>query len=900
LRDLGAPAVGLGTELDTPAPSGYIERPAEDIDDEGKHIFVRGADNQLFERLDGDITINLPRWESRTRTADPDVRGDPVVAVTTAPLTVHAVSASGRNSLVSWQFEIREGTSASQPNRRAVLLDEDQASETDDAYVGFDLEIVPTSGPGESRPIVAYDGLRRLVRVNPPLSALPDTSSDCVIDAENLGHPRADTTRLLALHDPVTDGRTARAAALRIDGDFLNLNDVDFYSRRTGVVSLAPPHPSAPFDFAMYAEVLDEPTEHRVAEDSTTVPELSWEYWNGRGWLSLDVTDTTGDLLANGSVRFVVPESIEATEVAGQESFWIRARLVGGDYGRETFKIVNNTVVSEKNSLRPPKVRTLEVFYDAPLEPPGACVTFNNLDYVDQTAAIRSSGAHFRPFEPLENTSLALFFGFDRSFSAGPVRLLLDAVERDYDESRPPEFEWRFRRDRRWKLLDADDGSAALTRQGVLTLSASEALTQETRFNESLFWIRGALVSDRASYPRPVVRGVFLNTVWAVHGETVTEEIIGSGDGEPNQIHAFRHATVLGGEDLRVREVLSEQERGQIERLDGKDAVVDREDVGGTWVRWKETAALFESGPRDRVFELDRATGTIRFGDGVNGSIPPAGADNIRAFRYRAGGGAAGNVDAGRLEALATAVAGIDSVFNPTAAGGGSDTADTEAMLTIGPRRISHGDRAVSADDFEELALEASRQVARVRCLASTNLTRSGEGRRDPCDPAQRHEAAHAPGWISLIIVPNSPDPRPCPSIELRRSVRDYLRERAPVSAAIAERIVVRPPDYVEITIEAEIFVRSIEVASLAKSMAQTALDELLHPIRGGPDETGWDFGRPLFKSDVFATLERIALIDRVENLLFRFSGGTHRDRVAIGPNELPASGPHRLEVRRA
>jgi predicted phage baseplate assembly protein len=288
-------------------------------------------------------------------------------------------------------------------------------------------------------------------------------------------------------------------------------------------------------------------------------------------------------------------------------------------------------------------------------------------------------------------------------------------VERDYDESRPPEFEWRFRRDRRWKLLDADDGSAALTRQGVLTLSASEALTQETRFNESLFWIRGALVSDRASYPRPVVRGVFLNTVWAVHGETVTEEIIGSGDGEPNQIHAFRHATVLGGEDLRVREVLSEQERGQIERLDGKDAVVDREDVGGTWVRWKETAALFESGPRDRVFELDRATGTIRFGDGVNGSIPPAGADNIRAFRYRAGGGAAGNVDAGRLEALATAVAGIDSVFNPTAAGGGSDTADTEALLTIGPRRISHGDRAVSADDFEELALEASRQVARVR-----------------------------------------------------------------------------------------------------------------------------------------------------------------------------------------
>ena len=82
-------------------------------------------------------------------------------------------------------------------------------------------------------------------------------------------------------------------------------------------------------------------------------------------------------------------------------------------------------------------------------------------------------------------------------------------------------------------------------------------------------------------------------------------------------------------------------------------------------------------------------------------------------------------------------------------------------MLTIGPRRISHRDRAVSAQDFEELALEASRQVAKARCLTATNLVRAGTARRDPCDAGQRHTPLGARGWVSLIVVPDSTDARP-------------------------------------------------------------------------------------------------------------------------------------------
>lgn len=906
------PDISADSESEAHAPSGFLEdAAAADVDHEGKHIFVRGADNRLYERLDAEVTLGSGEWKDRTRLGDPPLRDSPAVCVDDRGdvAAIHVVSASSRNSLVIWELEVISGTVAADARQLAVLISP-PASSDDKNYTGQPMRVTDGGVNDETRNVIAYDGGRRLARLDVAVTFLPFTigsAYNCLVGGQVIGAVENGTEDLFALHSPIADGRIDRPISLRLAGDFAS---PAFRSRRTGVVSIGlADHPATGDSFVLYAELVPDQTEFLSADDASTVPELSWEYWNGRGWLSLAVADGTRNLLANGDAVFDVPKSIEPTEVAGQENFWIRVRLVGGDYGRETFRVDSATgkVISEKSTLRPPKVRLLRIRYQSPSVPPGACLTFNNLDYLDQTAAGQLGGARFRPFERLErypNRSLTVYLGFDKPFKTGPVRLLVDAAEREFDESRPPELDWRFRKDRQWKELDADDGTVALTRQGLLTLSASEELTRETRFGQPLYWIRGSLRTDRGSsgadYPLPLLRGIFLNTVGAVQGETISEEIVGSSDGEPNQLHRFMHADVLDGEDLRVREALSAEEQERIEREDGRDRVVVREDLGGTWVRWRETLALFDAGPDDRVYLIDRAAGRVQFGDGIHGRIPPAGIDNIRAFRYRTGGGAIGNVPAGKIEALGTAVAGVESVFNPIAAGGGSDKATTEDMLKIGPRRISHRDRAVSAEDFEELAQEASRQVAKVRCLGVTNLARLGTGQPDPCDETQRHQALPALGWVSLIVVPDSPDPHPCPSLELRRTVKDFLRRRAPSVLAASDRIVVRPPDYVVVGVTADLYVTSLEQAAAVETRARKALEKFLHPLRGGADGTGWEFGRPLWKSDVFALLERIDLIDRVESLQFRFRGRTDPDRVVIGPNELIASGQHQLAVKKA
>jgi hypothetical protein len=789
------------------------------------------------------------------------------------------------------------------PDHSAVLLG-DGASAVNRAYAGKSFDV--TAGPGSANPaenIDAYDGAQRVARLANPLAVLPTLASQCAVDGAPIGPARNGSGRAFLVHDPPTaaDLLNGTATSIQINGTDVAL---DFYSRPTGVVSLSPVAINPGDGYVLEAEVITLATEFRSIEPSSSVPELSWEYWNGRGWLSLSVIDRTRNLLASDTVTFTVPRSIESTEVAGQDNFWIRARLVGGDYGRETFKVVGDKVVSEKSTLRPPKIQKLSVRYVASPVTPETCVTFNNLEYLDQTAACQLEGAQFEPFVPLEDKSVTIFFGFEQPFTSGPVRLLLDAAERDYRRDAPPAFAWFFRRDHTWQPLDAEDDSVALTRPGILTLSASSALTLESRFGQPLFWVKGTLRTDRgggaADYPLPLVRGLYLNTARAIQGETVTDEIVASSDGEPGQRHPLQHLNVLEGEDIRVQETLSAGERERIVRDHGAESVTVRDDIGGTWVRWTETRALFNCGPDDRVYTTDRAAGLLQFGDSVHGRIPPAGIDNIRAFAYRTGGGAAGNVAAGGINALATAVDGIESVFNPTAAGGGSETATTDAMLTIGPRRISHRDRAVSAQDFEELALEASRQVAKVRCLTATNLVRAGTARRDPCDAGQRHTPLGARGWVSLMVVPDSTDARPCPSLELRRAVADYLRARAPLLVAAGDRIVVQPPDYVVVTIDVDVFVDSIDEAGTLETAARTRLTELLHPVHGNVDRLGWEFGRPIAKSDVFAALEDIDGIDRVENLVFRFGGRSDADRVDIGPNELLASGDHVVRVHEA
>jgi hypothetical protein len=91
------------------------------------------------------------------------------------------------------------------------------------------------------------------------------------------------------------------------------------------------------------------------------------------------------------------------------------------------------------------------------------------------------------------------------------------------------------------------------------------------------------------------------------------------------------------GRSLAADDLAAEQDYGRPQPLRLRLDIGD----GEGFTAWRETSSLATAAEGDRVFELDRATGGLRFGDGAHGAQPPV--DGSVRVEYRAGGGNSGN-----------------------------------------------------------------------------------------------------------------------------------------------------------------------------------------------------------------------------------------------------------------
>jgi hypothetical protein len=106
---------------------------------------------------------------------------------------------------------------------------------------------------------------------------------------------------------------------------------------------------------------------------------------------------------------------------------------------------------------------------------------------------------------------------------------------------------------------------------------------------------------------------------------------------------------------------------------------------------------------RDMVVEGEAdGSARLRFGDGVHGARPPAGA--AMALELRTGGGLAGNVGAGALARVATGLEGIVAVRNPLPATGGADPEAPQQIRAFAPEAFRVPERAVTLDDYRAMA----------------------------------------------------------------------------------------------------------------------------------------------------------------------------------------------------
>jgi hypothetical protein len=311
-------------------------------------------------------------------------------------------------------------------------------------------------------------------------------------------------------------------------------------------------------------------------------------------------------------------------------------------------------------------------------------------------------------------------------------------------------------------------------------------------------------------------------------------------------------------------------------------------------------------------FTVDRLGGCIRFGDGIYGKIPEK--NSAIKCTYRALGGEKANIGKGRITLIKDTDRftgqGIDpllvSVTNEYPVTGGVDKESIEDLMEIGFKEIREKYRAVSDNDFENLAKSAApEKVARAKAVPGINLE-TGTA------PAAAHVSVIVlpeTGYLSLPPAPTAIDPASGELIIqyeyddltsameshaaeiLKLDIMQYLENRR----LITTKVHVVTPEFVDVDLKIEarakpgVLLKNLEVEIIER------LITFLNPYIGGQDGKGWPFGGSLYRSELYQQIEAIEGVDYVTKLWMNGQEGNNSIKVEM--NQLIFTGKPRCVI---
>lgn len=240
------------------------------------------------------------------------------------------------------------------------------------------------------------------------------------------------------------------------------------------------------------------------------------------------------------------------------------------------------------------------------------------------------------------------------------------------------------------------------------------------------------------------------------------------------------------------------------------------------------------------------------------------------SYRYVVGG-LRSNVPAHTLTLLRAPIAGVKEVTNPNAASGASEWESIEEALRLAPEAIKSINRAVTTGDYEFLAQEATTDVAKAKCLGPKKIAGSEDEYEQPPDFSLDRRLSK----VNLQLAPDIPyDPhledeesknlnRKPDSSYLFEEVRTYLDARR----VMTSELILNAPTYVEIAVEAKVYIPIGESTEDVEKAVVAKLLSYLHPISGGAEGEGWEFGQDIYVPHIFEAITSVPGVSYVDNL---------------------------------
>ncbi|MGA1841574.1 MAG: putative baseplate assembly protein [bacterium] len=642
--------------------------------------------------------------------------------------------------------------------------------------------------------------------------------------------------------------------------------------------------------------------------------QLAWEYWNGEKWIEIgtaspkgtskggfDFEDKTRALTETGAVLFVLPNDIAPLIIEDEENFWIRARIVKGNYG-----VPGHFVEKDGKRewveipIRPPYFSHIDMKVEdkdqRPLELTQVIV-FDNFYYRDITKEIKKkNGALF--FEADTDRYPAFYFGFYVNFIREQREIpeivqvyiaMEEGVSRPVDKVYGSEsFQapywlqtespsgvniiWEYWNGEVWESLQVEmDETFNFQLSGLMRFQAPRNFKPRTLFqsqdspSDECYWIRVRWISGSFERP-PRVRDIRLNTVWAANVRTVEEEWPSNGEANQTLFTKKRPVYLERNEEIISGRLVETPQNFNLYVSEPDSPEKDEGEHAG-FSKWQMVDTFLHSNSNDPHFILDVETGEIRFGDGMKGRVPLAG-QRIKAS-YEWCHGQAGNVPAETVTQLIQPVSGVE-VTNLDAAQGGREQETLDELKVRGSMVLKHRYRAVTREDFETLAREASSNVHSAKCVPTAE-----------------------PGTVELIILPkeislNEELGKIYPTETLLRKVYRYIDKRR----LLTIRLSVKGPEYVGLGILVKVKMKAGFTKKEVQPEIERFLKEYFDPLRGGEDGKGWPMGRDIYVYEIahqvrlslkVAYVTDVKIFDSDKNIIPRETG-----KLILHRNQLP------------
>jgi hypothetical protein len=491
-----------------------------------------------------------------------------------------------------------------------------------------------------------------------------------------------------------------------------------------------------------------------------------------------------------------------------------------------------------------------------------------------------------------------LYLGFDRSFdnqsislffeTEAPKLLEIPVVSSLVEDIRSAQFVWEYAASSQpnanqaqsiqWKEFGVRDGTANFSESGTVQFIVPNDFNKASEFGKELYWLRVRTQGSQTYNPQ--LRRILTNTTWASQTLSHIDEVLGSGNGEPGQTMRTSQNPVLSGQYLEVNEgkLPSSNELKQLEAEHAITTIYD--DTGqleAIWICWQEVSNFYQSKPRDRHYLFDRQTGMVQFGNGKRGMPPPIGRNNIRMAKYQTGGGVRGNRAVQTVSQLKTTIPYVDRAANGSEAAGGSNQESIDRLKERAPKQLRHRNRAVTTEDFEDLAFEASAQVARAKAippitdylfspLDDGNWIEASNSNVMSASDSERHQTiATQAGRVTVIVLLQSSSSKPDPNWGFLNQIKTYLQARC---AATVDLQVVGPL-WQPVNLAVEVVPVDLSQSDRVRLAVSDRLHQFLHPLTGGFEQTGWEFGRYPSLSSLYRLIEGIEGVDHVRSLSF-------------------------------